>query len=358
MDSQLVTFLTAIITTTITCLISGIFGILQTQIQTRSVKLPSLEQSKILLPPGVELTKPISKPKIFLPKFALFVVSGAIVGILLGVVFQRSQPVGNLQSRSVFVNLAYIMLAFLVIGTIVFGIVLSGYQKLNSRKWSISIAVSITLVLVLTASYFMLSNFLEERTVYFLVDESANAQNVSREILTRLNLNVDQIPDNVEVGLAVFGGSIGGETGCDDITEMVKPTPKQESVPQIKQAVIELLNITPSGDAILQNSIIYALSRLSGRQGIQQIIIMTDSLNSKCGILNRKFLNTLAYQSNTKYEITIIYIGQISKSDSKNLAAYADHFVDISTAGELPSVIQEILFTPPSLYKIYNRVYP
>lgn len=357
MDSQLVVFLTAIITTTITALISGIFGIIWNQIQAQSAKLTTLEAPKILLPPGVEIRKPIKTPRKFFPRFAMFVIGGLIVGIILGFILQGSQPTGSSPSRAVLIRIAYVMAGFVIVGIVVFGIMLSRDQNLGARKWSVTLAVSVTLILVLTTSYFMLSAFLEERTVYFVVDVSANAEGLSKEIFTRVNLGFEQIPDNVNIGLAIFGGNIVGQSGCNDITELVSPAPKQESIPQIEKAINNLSIVTPSGDSALQNSIIYALSRLAGRRGEQQIFVVTASVDSRCGVLDRKFLDSIAAQSDTKYEIVVVHVGEISDTDSKILIAFANRFVNVSTTAELSNVIQEVLDTPSSIYQIYQQVY-
>ncbi len=357
MDSQLVLLLTTIITTTISALISGIFGVIGNQIQSQSSKLYPTETPKVLLPPGVVLPGPASKSRNFLSRFAMIIGGGVIVGIILGVILQNTQPSGSSPSRDTLVKLAYGMAAFVIIGIVVYGIVLSGNQKLESRKWSITIAVSVTLILVLTASYFMLSAFLEQRTVYFIVDTSASTQDVSREIFNRVNLGIEQIPDNVNVGLAVFGGSIGGQSGCNDITEIVKPAPKKESVPRINQAISKLSDITPSGNNILQNAVIYALSRLAGRKGVQQIFVITSSLDSICGIPDRKFIDNIALLNKTDFELIVVSVGVLG-DDRSTLTAFADRYINIETAEKLSPIIADVMYTPPSLYDIYKQVYP
>lgn len=358
MDNQpTILLLTTVLTTTIGAIVSGIYSILGKKIQAQLEEKKASETPKVLLPPGVEIRRSDKKSKKFLQRFAVLVTVGLLIGVIIGVILQGSQPTGNSTSSNVLANLAYVLAVILILGIIAYGGILLKYQDLGARKWSLTIAISVTLVLVLAASYFMLSAFLEERTVYFIVDASANAQDVSQEIFGQTSLGLEQIPDNVDVGLAVFGGRISGLDDCYDITELVKPSPKQESIPEMNQAIRLLSKITPSGESALQNSIVSALSSLTSRQGVQQIIVVTASLDSTCGRLDRKFLDTIASRSNIKYEIVMIYIGELSEEDSKTLSEFSNRFANIRTSEELSNIIQDVFFVPPSLYQIYEQVY-
>lgn len=352
MGSEVIVILTAIITTTISALISGIFELVKNKIQAQLAKQSFAETPKILLPPGVELRKPANEPKKRLPSFTDFVGGGLIFGIIIGIILQNYQPTKNSPSNDIWVNLTYLMAAFVIIGIVALGSVLRKYQKLGNRLWSITIAISLTLIVVLFTSYFVLSAFFEERTVYFLVDMSSNSKDILKETLARLNLEIGQVSDNVDVGLAVFGGNLGEGSDCHDITEIVSPAPKQTSMPQINLSIASLSNVTPSGVSPLQNAVVYVLTRLSSRKGIQQIIVLTASPDSVCGILDRQFLDSIAVQSDTKFELTVVAIGDISDADSENLTAYADRFKKIETAEDLSAVIQDVLYTPPTLYEI------
>ena len=238
---------------------------------------------------------------------------------------------------------SYILLLALI------GVILLRFQGLAGRKWAFLVVALVTVTIIATVGYFLQSALQEQRTVYFVVDASEQIYGLFTEIRPRIKLTAMPIRDQVEVGLAVFGGGLSGKTGCDDITELVAPSRKQESVPKISQAVDFLTEIKPSNYGNMQGAALYALTRLAGRRGVQQVVIVTSGIDSRCGSLDRAALDSLAKQKNIDFEIVVTAVGNLSDSDRKNLQAFTNRQLITTGTADLPRVIEHIV-TERSLF--------
>jgi hypothetical protein len=154
----------------------------------------------------------------------------------------------------------------------------------------------------------------------------------------------------------VYGSGLSGNSGCDDISELVEPSPKQDSIPEISQAVDLLASIKHSGVGGLQNAIMYAISRLVNRRGTQQVFVITSRVDDKCDPLDRSIVDAVASRNNIELELVIVSIGALSKSEMQTLETYADRYVHVGTSDELSSVIDDVLTVPPSVYRLYPSI--
>jgi hypothetical protein len=236
----------------------------------------------------------------------------------------------------------------------IIGVVFLRLQGMHGRKWTFLVVSLVTVTIIVGVGYFLQSVLQEQRTVYFAVDASEHVNGLFTEIRPRIKLTTMPIPEQVEVGLAVFGGGLSGKFGCDDITELVAPSRKQDSVPRISQAVDLLAEIKPSNYGNLQSAALFALTRLAGRRGVQQVVIVTSGIDSRCGNLDRAALDSLAEQKNIEFEIVVTAVGNLSDSDRKTLQAFTNGRLITTGTADLPKVIEQILTTPPSPYKPYN----
>jgi hypothetical protein len=228
-------------------------------------------------------------------------------------------------------------------------------KRPGAKGWSLVIVIATTLILIVGVGYFVWSTLAEQRTVYFMIDASEHMKDVFEEVSPRIKLNTLTVPDKVDVGLAVFGGSVGGKVGCDDIEELVPPSPKQNSVPEVSRAVDLLTQVKPSGVGNLHGAVLFAISRLAGRRGVQRVTVITSGLDKRCSNLDRAALDTAAAQKKVELELVVLTVGNISESDKADLQNYASRriYINAKTPDELPSKLQVILSAPPSPYDLY-----
>jgi len=123
------------------------------------------------------------------------------------------------------------------------------------------------------------------------------------------------------------GGSVSGAEGCKDFAELVKVAPKSQSVPDVGETVAtRLRNQKPQGRASLQEALQQVVTtNLAGRDGIQQINVITSRVDRRCSTLDRSVLNRLARDAGTRFTLIIYTVGTLSRQDKKLiLTAYAD----------------------------------
>lgn len=278
------------------------------------------------------MTKKDETPEVI--KQLLYVVIAGVVVAVANFLVKKLLP----ESAKDYTDIVeYILLLALI------GVIFLRFQGLKGRKWTFLVIALVTVTIIATVGYFLQLALQEQRTVYLVVDASEQIDGLFTEIRPRIKLTAMSIPEQVEVGLAVLGGGLSGKNGCDDITELVAPSRKQESVSKISQAVDLLAEIKPSNYGNMQGATLYALTRLVGRRGVQQIVIVTSGIDTRCSSLDRAALDSLAKQKNIEFEIVVIAVGNLSDSDRKNLQAFTNGRLIVTGTADLPKVIEEIL---------------
>jgi hypothetical protein len=221
-------------------------------------------------------------------------------------------------------------------------------------SWLLVLLVTLAL-LSGVGGFFLWQAWQEQRTVYLMIDASENMQGLLEEMAPRIQLTTMSIPDRFSLGMAVFGGGLSGQTGCNDTTQLVPPALKSESAAQIDQAIHSLVELPPIGEGSLQNAALYALEQLQGRKGVQQIFLITSGIDSRCDDLDRDELNAFAAQKDIEYELVVITIGDVSDTEQQILERFSyGRYINAGTSGELPDVFEKVITTPPSSYDTYQ----
>jgi hypothetical protein len=230
-----------------------------------------------------------------------------------------------------------------------------GIQRARKKRSSALLSTGI-LVLLAASTYFFISAFKEHRTVYFLIDASDNMKGYLEQVSPQISLAVNSAKflNNVELGMAVYGGTLTGLGGCEDVTRLVNPSPSEESVPKIITQTEYISKIKPSGVAGLQNAILDSFSVLKDRRGLQQILVITYGLDDKCGALSRGFLDKIAKDFSINYELQIITMSETLEADQQALKGLTDvyHHVGID---QLQARVEVALTSPSQLYKLIYR---
>jgi hypothetical protein len=237
------------------------------------------------------------------------------------------------------------------------GIILTRARKIEGKRWSQAIVAVVTIIVFVGLILFFRSVLAEKRTVYFIVDASENMQGLFQEIRPRIKLRASSVPDRFDIGLAIFGGSISGQSGCEDFVQLVAPSPKNESLSQISDSIDLLSELEPHGFGSLQNAISYVIKQLEKRRGVQQIIVITSKFDNRCGELDRKTLEKLAAQNKVEIELIIMAVGTINSAEQQLYQGYAHRFVSIGNVEEIVPALENIFFTSPSSYTPYYKTY-
>jgi hypothetical protein len=344
----LLTLITAIFSI-IGIIIAGYFSIVVAKIQS-SPKNENDNNPRILLPDGVRISKqPSASHKINLWLIVIPLLS-TIIGFLVGLSINKSQPTLPARSSGTVIGLMYTLLAFGIIGIIAFVFSVRKRKQLGPKAYSIIGVSTVSLLLLAIASYYVVAQFLEQRTVYILFDASSEYNGLYDGIVAQLDIVANEIPDNVDIALGVFGGNLSGVLGCGDIKELVKPSRKESALRDFDPARILLSQIRPQGNAGIENSVQFAIERLAGRKGIQQIVIITPKIDTTCGMPGKDFIRKLALDAGIDSEIFIISIGDISIEDAEELIKLSDKYEHVGTAEELDNIMRDIFSVPPALY--------
>ncbi len=140
-------------------------------------------------------------------------------------------------------NLILDVVAFLLFGTtiFVFFYLTSQQQHLDNKKR----VLFMVLMFVILISAFWVKGEVTRPIDYYILDASEFTGDLSPQVMAKLKLSlrIDSIPNNKDVGLAVFGGETRGVIGCNDIEELVTPSPKERSVSEINDVIDLLINL-------------------------------------------------------------------------------------------------------------------
>lgn len=224
--------------------------------------------------------------------------------------------------------------------------------RVRQIRWSLLIVTMFSLLVIGATGWFLVSPFLQQRTLYFLMDASDRVNSSDlKEISLKAKLNAASVPQRVDVGLAVFGGNLSGQLGCNDVKELVEPLGHDPSISLMNEQLDLLVQIHPEGAASIQAAAEFAIKRLSNRPGLHQIIILTTGIDPRCPNLDREALNKLARNSRARFEIIPITVGNPSEFDRVRLNEFAvDRYVELESLGDLPQLIKEILSDPHAFY--------
>ncbi|MBE0669648.1 MAG: hypothetical protein IH588_03595 [Anaerolineales bacterium] len=271
---------------------------------------------------------------------------GLIGAVILGVQFLellRAKP-----------NLILDVIVILLFGTtlFIFYYLTSQRKKMDNKNK----AFFIVLILGALVGAFWVKGQAARQTDYFILDASENTGELFQQVRAKLNLTltVDSIPNNKDVGLAVFGGGTRGNYGCSDIEELVPPSPKEKSAPQIDAVVNSLVNNKPSGPGNIQGAILFVLEKLRSRPGTPRIVLITSGIDESCARLDRTALDKFAQENNSRFELVILTVN-VNEADQIKLRAYATNqiLINAENSDQISNSIEVILNAPPASSDIY-----
>lgn len=232
-----------------------------------------------------------------------------------------------------------------------------GQALAKPNRWTYAIVAGVSIFIIVGIGVYSRWVLIERRTMYFIVDASEGSPTTFRELASRIKITTLPVPPETEIGLEAFGGGYSANSGCDDVVELVAPTPKAEAIEKISDALALLDQDSPKGFSGIQHATEYALKQLANRRDTQQIWILVTRLDTRCGELDRNEIDRIAAENNVKYELVIITVGPVSEADQRVLSAFAGRYIYAQTADEIPIIIQQQSRIPPVLYDLYRKVY-
>jgi hypothetical protein len=177
-----------------------------------------------------------------------------------------------------------------------------------------------------------------------------------QQIKPRLLLETSSLPDTVKTGLAIYGGQLHGGIECEDATEIVPPKKVSENFSVMKDNLSEISEFTPTSAGSLSNAITYSIEQLKDQKGLQQIIIFTSKVDTRCGDLpDKSDILAFAKKNNLEVQITIVTLGNVSENDKEVYEGISDIYQPIDPTTDLASQIDQLISIPPDIYEI---VYP
>ncbi len=96
-------------------------------------------------------------------------------------------------------------------------------------------------ILVAVIFIFLLRATLKQPTLYIILDASSNMESNFDQILPVIGKEINSSSDDIDIALAVFGGEISGNLGCEDVKQHLDPTSKDQEFSDISSK-INLLN--------------------------------------------------------------------------------------------------------------------
>jgi hypothetical protein len=252
-------------------------------------------------------------------------------------------------------NLTLNVVFFLLFGTtvLIFYYLTSQRQYLDNKKKALFIVLMFG---ALVGAFWVKGQATTRQTDYYIFDASENTGELSQQVRAKLNLSLttDSIPNNKDVGLAVFGGGTRGNYGCNDIEELVSPSPKEKSVLEINAVVDSLVNIPPSGPGNIQGALLFALEKLKSRHDIPRIVLITSGIDERCALLDRNELDKFSQENNMRFELVILTVG-MSEADQIRLREYATNqiLINAENPDQIPAKIEVILNAPPASNDLY-----
>jgi hypothetical protein len=213
---------------------------------------------------------------------------------------------------------------------------------------SLALGGVVALLVLVVLTYFITPKGAMRGGTYIIVDMSENMQAAYQgvDISGIINLTARGVPDNMDLGLMVFGGFIPSDNDCMRISPIVPPAPKSISIPEIEKAVSSLSNFKPQGYGTVEQAILQAINSLSGRPNVQEIIIITSGLDERCGQLDRNLIEIAAQEKNVKFAITIILVGEQSSIVEEKYNLFKDKIAFVEAADQVPSTVSGLVVEP------------
>lgn len=241
--------------------------------------------------------------------------------------------------------------AVIFLGVALSIVILRRVQRTPSRWYFVGFVSIVVSIIVIALFAFRLVRS-ETRTVFFLVDASSRAQDKLDEVQAVLDLQALRIPDRAEIAFAVYGSGLEGRDSCDDIVQLVAPSPKTEALRTISFAVDRLGQLGGHAYPGTQEAILFAIRRLPATGDKHQIFVITSSPGLPCKELNFVELAAEAEgQGIPLPEISSFVLGPVEDVDRESVESVSvrtyveDPEQDLED--QLNSAIQEVFNSPP-----------
>lgn len=221
-----------------------------------------------------------------------------------------------------------------------------------AKNLTYRLVIAFSTVVILGLALAFRSVFIEQRTVYFIIDASEGMRGQIVNVNPILYINTQTVPRRADIGLILVGSGLQGNRGCTDFIE-IEPAPREENVPLVQEVSSHLESVPLNGYGNLQGAVLYALEHLVGRRGPHQIIIITSQVDDRCGQLDRAAVDHIIEASHMMVEIILVPVGEVSEEDLGQLNAFANRVIVAVDPVSVPGIVQEILTAPTFPYGHY-----
>ena len=228
----------------------------------------------------------------------------------------------------------------------------SPIKKLTKNKPSVVIVLVVTFGLFILFNNYLFTVLRERRTAYFIIDMSEQMAGSMDQVAPRAKLRAEQIPNRVDIALATIGGKLSDNLGCNDIYQFVEPGDKEDNLVKTNKIIDTLIGIEPTGNAGIQEGILFAINHLRWRRGIHEIIVITNGkIDPSCAEINEVYIFNYAKERGVRFEVTFITLGDITEEEAAIFEGYRS-FNHIAVGGvtTLAGAIEEAISSPPSRY--------
>ncbi len=243
---------------------------------------------------------------------------------------------------------------------IILGIAWWAKDKVSPKRVPLLIVSMITFTVIVLIGYFAWAAFHEQRTVYFLIDASENMSGKLQDVSPMVKLKSMQVPDQVEVGLSIYGGGLSDEYGCADVVQLIKPSPKQSGSLDISKAVDLITQLKPQNYGGLQNAVLKTIDDLVGRKGLQLIVVVTSGVDRRCASLDNKIVYQEAAKKNIDFVLQVATAGDVTDDDKQILYAFArGAYNNAKDSDALTRILYDAVHNPPSpIQRLYYATEP
>lgn len=219
------------------------------------------------------------------------------------------------------------------------------------RKWANLYGLTIYTFLLLAVFYWLCGRYQLRGTAYLIIDRSSTMAGTVQGFEPAVHLTMDSISDDLDLGMAVFGGGISGTTGCSDHVQLVKPGPRDINKLEIDKQIERLANFQTQGPGPAQSALLQAVTQdLVGREETQQIVLITSGRNTTCGTIDRSLLDFAGREKGVTFSLSITTIGPQDPAVEEALKHMADRYVNLTSVEELPNAIPTLISPPRGVY--------
>jgi hypothetical protein len=309
----------------------------------------------ILLPPGVVVITKRQRAMGFGKIIAIPITLG-VLGMLIGAVLPSSSDLPSVSAIRTIRGISYFLIVIMLVSLFPLFRSIQTLDINRSQKRIWIFVSALTFLLATTLSLFLVIALLKQRAVYFVIDASQGSLIIQRDIVEQIGVVSREAPQNVDIGIAVYGGGLSGQPGCNDFVELIPLSENQpDTFARINDTIGLLSSISPSGVSPVQESLEFSIQRFVGRKDQQRIVVITSGFEGGCQRLSKEKIKSIVAQLDIDTEIVIIAFGDIPENELLALQSLTDtEIIRVQGEADLRAALQNLLNVPPSLYELYK----